>query len=80
MTTTLINGSTSARGFIHHHFQFLTKAQTAEMEKLRVELVAYMPHVRGKIGASKEQSWPNTVGMNARVSMDDVDFDEYLSN
>ena len=45
-----------------------------------VELVAYMPHVRGKFGAPKEQEWTITVWMNARGGMDDVEFDDYLSN
>ena len=75
MTTTLITGSTDAGESIPPHFQFLTKAQTVEMEKLRVDLVAYMPYVRGKFGAPGEQAWPITVGMNARGGMDDVEFD-----
>ena len=45
-----------------------------------MELVAYMPHVRGKFGAPKYQAWPITVGMNARGGMDNVEFNEYLSN
>ena len=69
MTTTLITGSAAAREAIPTHFQFLTKAQTAETEKLRVELVAYMPNVRGKFGAPEEQAWSITVGMNARGDM-----------
>ena len=80
LTTTLITGSTAAREAIPPHFQFLMKAQTAETEKLRVELVAYMPHARGKFGAPKEQAWPITVGINASGGMNDVEFDEYLSN
>ena len=69
MTTTLITGSAAAREAIPTHFQFSTKAQTAETEKLRVELVAYMPNVRGKFGAPEEQPWSITVGMNARGDM-----------
>ena len=80
MTTTLITGSTAAGEAIPPRFQFLAKAQTAETEIFRVELVAYMPHFRGNFGAPEEQAWPITVVMNARVSMDDVEFDEYLSN
>ena len=79
MTTTLITGSTAAGEAIPPHFQFSKKAQTAETDKLRVDLVAYMPHVREKFGAPEEQSWPITVGMNERGGMDDVEFDEYLS-
>ena len=45
-----------------------------------MELVAYMPHVRGKFGAPEEQAWPITIGINARGGMDNVEFDEYLSN
>ena len=56
------------------------KAQTAETEKLRVEWVAYMPHVRGKFGAPEEQAWPITVGLNAKGGMEDVEFNECLSN
>ena len=47
---------------------------------MRVELVAYMPHVHGMFRAPKEKAWPITVGMNAKGRMDDVDFGEYLSN
>ena len=47
---------------------------------MRVELVAYMPHVHGNFGAPEEQAWTITIGMNARGGMDDVEFDEYLSN
>ena len=39
-----------------------------------------MPHVRGKSGTPEEQAWTITVGMNARGGMDDVEFDDYLSN
>ena len=39
-----------------------------------------MPHVCGKFVAPKEQAWTITVGMNAKGGMDDVEFDEYLSN
>ena len=39
-----------------------------------------MPHVSGKFGAPEEQTFPITVGMNAKGGMDDVEFDEYLSN
>ena len=46
---------------------------------MRLELVAYMPHVRVNFGAPEEQAWPITVGMNARGGMDDVEFNEYLS-
>ena len=80
MTTTLITGSTAAGESIPPHLQFLTKAQTVETDKLRVELVAYMPHVRGKFGAAEDKSWPIAVGMNAKGGMGDVEFDEYLSN
>ena len=45
-----------------------------------MDLVAYMSHVRGKFGDPKEQAWPITVGMNTKGGMDDVDFDDYLSN
>ena len=79
LTTTLITGSTAAGEDNPPHFQFSTKAQTAEMDILRVELVAYMYHVRGKFGAQKDQAWPINVGMNSRGGMDDVEF-EYLSN
>ena len=51
LTINLITGSTAAREAIPPHFQFLIKAQTAETDKFRVELVAYRPHVRGKFGA-----------------------------
>ena len=50
------------------------------MDKLRVDLVAYIPHVRGKFGAPEDQAWNITVGMNARGGMGDVEFDDYLSN
>ena len=80
MTTTLINGSTAAREAIPTHFQFSKKTQTAETEKLRVDLVAYMSHVRGKFGAPEEQASPIIIGMNAKGGMDDVEFNEYLSN
>ena len=45
-----------------------------------MELVAYMSHVRGKFGASKDQAWPIIVGVNSRGGMEDVEFNEYLSN
>ena len=45
-----------------------------------MELVAYMPHVCGKFGASKEQTWAITIWRNAKGGMEDVKFDEYLSN
>ena len=80
LTTILITGSTASGESIPPHFQFLTKAQTVETEKLRVELVVYIPNVHGKFGAPKEQACTITVGMNARGSMDDVDSDEYLYN
>ena len=43
-------------------------------------MVAYMPHVRGNFGAPEEQAWSITVGMNARGGMENVEFNEYLSN
>ena len=70
--TTLITVSSAAKKAIPPHFQFLTKAQTVETEKLRVELVSYMPHIHGKFCAPEEQEWPITVGMNAKGGMDDV--------
>ena len=79
MTTNLITGSTAAREAIPKHFQFPMKAQIAETERLSVELVAYMPHVRGNFGAPKEKAWLITVGMNEKGGMDNVEFDEYLS-
>ena len=54
LMTTLITGSTTAGEDIPPHFQFLVKALTAE--KLRVELVAYTPHVRGQYGAPEDQA------------------------
>ena len=39
-----------------------------------------MPHVSGKFGAPEEKACSITVGMNAKGGMDDVEFDEYLSN
>ena len=45
-----------------------------------MELVAYMPNVRGKFGAPEEQAWSITVGMNARGGMEDLESDKYLSN
>ena len=69
LTTTLITGGTASEEAIPPQFQFLAKAQTAETEKLRLELVAYMPHVRGKFGAPEDQAWNITVGMNARDGM-----------
>ena len=80
MTTTLITAITADGESIPPHFQFLTKAKTAETEKLMVELVAYIPHVRGKFGAPEEQAWPIAVEINARGGMDNVELDEYLSN
>ena len=74
LTTTLITGSTAAGEEIPPHFQFLTKTQTVETDKLRVELVVYMPYVRGKCGTTKEQAWPIINGMNAKGVMDDVEF------
>ena len=80
LTNTLITGSTAVREAIPPHFQFSTKVHTVETEKLRVKLVACIPHVHGNFGALEEQAWPITIWMNARGGMDDVDFDEYLSN
>ena len=75
LMTTLITVSTAAGEAIPPKFQFLINCQTEEMDKLRVDLVAYMPHVRGKFGAQKDQAWPINVGMNSRGGMDDVEIE-----
>ena len=80
LKTNLITGNTAVGEAIPPHFQFPTKDKTSETDKIRVELVTYMPRVRGNFGAPEEQAWPITVGMNSRGGMDDVELNDCLSN
>ncbi len=63
-TTTMITGSNAAGEALPPHFQFQTAAKSAERERLRMELVKWLPQTRGTFGASEERLWPCTVGMN----------------
>ena len=80
LTTTMITGSTGLGEAIPPHFQFSTKAQSAETERLRTALITSIPSIRGKFGNTEERLWPVTIGMNAKGGMDDEEFDQYLLN
>ena len=77
-TTTSIAGSIASGEAIPPHFQFSTKAKTVEKEKLRLEIVSFVPRIRGKFGGEEERLWPDTFGMNEKGGMDESEFDEYL--
>ena len=80
LTTTFITGSTAAGEALPPHFQFSTKAQTIETEKLRTAFCVFMPQIRGKFGNDEEKLWPVTFGMNPKGGMDEAEFEKYLSN
>ena len=61
-TTTLITDSTALGEALPPHFQFSTKAQTAETDKLRTAFVAHMPNVVGNFGLGKSDFGQSPLG------------------
>mmetsp|Transcript_24214 Transcript_24214/g.44508 ORF Transcript_24214/g.44508 Transcript_24214/m.44508 type:complete len:349 (+) Transcript_24214:479-1525(+) len=80
LTTTFITGSTSAGEALPPHFQFSTKAQSKDTEKIRAQFALFMPQIRGKFGNMEERLWPVTFGMNAKGGMDEAEFEKYLTH
>ena len=55
LTTTMIMGSSAAGEAYPPHFQFSTKAKSAETQSLPIENVRFMPSVKGTFGAGEER-------------------------
>ena len=79
-TTTMITGSTAVGEALPPHFQFMTAAQTAETQRLRLEMIEWMPSIQGKFGGDENKVYPCTFGMNTKGGMDDEEFHKYIVN
>ena len=80
VTSTLIAGSTAAGEPVPPHFQFSSKAQTVEGERIRNEFVKHTRTTKGKFGRSDCIEHPVTVGLNLKGGMDDEEFQQYIFN
>ena len=78
LSSTLITGSSASGEPLPPHFQFSTKATSEDRQKLRMELVAWMPGIRGTFGNGVERIWPVTFALNDKGGMDDDEFRSYF--
>ncbi len=62
------------------HLQLQTKATSTVRERVRAEIIGFLPDVRGKFGFDEEGRHPVTIGMNKRGGMTDIEFEKYLFN
>ena len=79
-TTTMITGSNAAGKAIPPHFQFQTAATADERQRLKNEMMEWMPMIVGQYGCNKQKHWPCTFGMNMKGGMDDDEFEKYFLN
>ena len=80
LTSTLIGGSTAANEALPAHLQLMTKAQSAETERVRNKMATWLLDVRGKFGHDEEKNFPITIGMNEKGGMDEAEFAKYILN
>jgi hypothetical protein len=78
VATTMITGSTAAGEAIPPHFQFATAAQSAETQRLNIQLDTFMVGIKGKFGHAEERLFPCTTAMNEKGGMDQKEFLEYF--
>ena len=69
--TTMIAGSTAAGVPIPPHFQFQTRAQSVDTQSVNINLVTFLPNIKGKFGLEEAKEWPVTFGFNAKGGMDE---------
>ncbi len=74
ITVTMITGSTAASEAIPPHFQFSTAAKSEDCMQICLELMQFMPNIKGQFCCDVEHNWPVTFGMNAKGGMDDVEY------
>ena len=77
-TTTMIVGSTATGEPIPPHFQFQTRAQSVETQSVNINLVSFLPNIKGTFGLEEAKEWPVTFGFNAKGGMDNEQFKEYF--
>ena len=78
LTPTMIGGRTAEGKALMTYLQFQTKAQSDVMQRLRKEMVQWLPNVFGKFGCDKEKNCTVKIGMNKKGVMDDAEFEKYL--
>ena len=78
LTMTMITGSNAVGEALPPHFHFMTTAITEENESIRNECLCYMLDIVGFFDHKENQQIPVSFGMNAKGSMDDDEFFEYL--
>ena len=74
VTTNFITGSSSEGEALSPPFQFSTKAEERDKERIRTEMVLYMKNTQGQFRKDSVQSCPNTIGMNEKLGVDDDEF------
>ncbi|KAL7474304.1 hypothetical protein ACHAW6_000283, partial [Cyclotella cf. meneghiniana] len=77
---TMITGSTAAGEPMPPHFQFLTTAQSEEIQCVNIRMSAFFPKIKGKFGTNCEKEWPVTLAMNLKGGMDEREFRTYFLN
>jgi len=75
---TMIASSTADDEPILHHFQFHTHAQSVNTQSVNINLVTFLPNIKGKFGLEEAKEWPVTFGFNAKGGMDNKQFKEYF--
>ena len=80
ITTTFITGRLAAGESLPPHFHFSTKAKERDRERIKIETVLYMKNNWGQFGTDLVQEWPPTIRMNEKGSMDDDEFEIYITN
>jgi hypothetical protein len=78
--STMITGSSAAGEAVPPHFQFPTKSQSAETERLNIEAVAFSHTVTAKFGHQEPKAFSCTFGLNLKGGMTDQEFLEYIEN
>ena len=63
--TTMIADSTAAGEPIPPHFQFQTHAQSVDTQSVNINLVTFLPNIKGKFGLEKAKEWPVTWVMSS---------------
>jgi hypothetical protein len=80
----MITGSNVYGEALPPHFQFTSSAQTDEGKMITVDCIRYMKKVRGVsgmgAGATSEESFGVTIGLNEKGGMDMEEFVKYLRN
>ena len=74
----MIAGSTPSGKPILPHFQFQIPAQSVDTQSVSINLVKFLPNIKGKFGLEEAKEWPVTFGFNANGGMDNEQFKEYF--